>query len=211
MDKARQKIIKNAYDIAAKSYADMCFYELYDKPLDKKLYDLFYERVVNRGMVIEVGCGPGEISNYLRMKGLEIIGLDISDKMIEIAKQLNPFIDFRVGDVFNLNFDNNLLAGVVAPYLIVNFQYEDLTMAFKEINRVLMKNGIFLLSFHAGGRELEIDDFFVKGNKIPYTYFDSEKVKDKLLLAGFKIIEHINRMPYDGEITIRTYIFAEKK
>ena len=68
MDKKRQKIIKNAYDKAAKSYADLCFYELYDKPLDKKLYDLFFERIVNKGVSIEIGCGPGEITNYLKMK-----------------------------------------------------------------------------------------------------------------------------------------------
>lgn len=119
MDTERQKTIKNAYNIAAKKYADMCFYELYDKPLDKKLYDLFFERVVNKGVVLEIGCGPGEISNYLKMKGLDIIGLDISDKMIEIAKQLNPFIDFRIGDVFNLQFKDNSVAGIVAPYLKV--------------------------------------------------------------------------------------------
>ena len=95
MDKDRQDIIKNAYDKAAKAYADKCFYELYDKPLDKKLYDLFFERVVNKGVALEIGCGPGEVSNYLKMKGIEIIGLDISEKMIEIAKQLNPEVTTR--------------------------------------------------------------------------------------------------------------------
>lgn len=147
MDKDRQKIIKNAYDIAAKAYADMCFYELYDKPLDKKLYDLFFERVINKGLVLEIGCGPGEIANYLKMKGIDIIGLDISDKMIEIAKQLNPFIDFRVGDVFNLAFNDNSVAGIVAPYLIVNFKSNDIPKAFSEIYRVLMDKGQLLMHF----------------------------------------------------------------
>jgi ubiquinone/menaquinone biosynthesis C-methylase UbiE len=211
MDTDRQNIIKNAYDIAAKFYADMCFYELYDKPLDKKLYDLFFERVVNRGISLEIGCGPGEIANYLKMKGLDIIGLDISDKMIEIAKQLNPFIDFRVGDVFNLDFSDNSVAGIVAPYLIVNFKLDDIPKAFSEIYRVLIDKGQLLISFHSGQQELELDDFFVKGNSIPYTYFDSGAIRDRLVDSGFKIIEYINRMPYEGEITKRTYIFAEKK
>jgi len=211
MDIDRQKIIKNAYDIAAKAYADMCFYELYDKPLDKKLYDLFFERVVNKGIVLEIGCGPGEIANYLKMKGIDVIGLDISDKMIEIAKQLNPFIDFRVGDVFDLKFKDNSVAGIVAPYLIVNFRLSDIPKAFSEIYRVLNDSGQLLISFHSGQQELELDDFFVKGNTIPYTYFDSDKIKDKLVDSGFKIIEYIHRMPYEGEVTKRTYIFAEKK
>jgi ubiquinone/menaquinone biosynthesis C-methylase UbiE len=211
MDTNRQQIIKNAYDKAAKAYTDKCFYELYDKPLDKKLYDLFFERVVNKGISLEIGCGPGEIANYLKMKGLDIIGLDISDKMIEIAKQINPFIDYRIGDVFDLNFKDNSVAGIVAPYLIVNFKLIDIPKAFSEIHRVLIYKGQLLISFHSGQDELIINDFFVKGNSIPYTFFDSDAIKDSLTECGFRIIEYINRMPYDGEETKRTYIFAEKK
>ena len=210
MDTQRQKIIKNAYNRVAKAYADMCFYELYDKPLDKKLYDLFFERVINKGIALEIGCGPGEIANYLKMKGLNIIGIDISDKMIEIAKQLNPFIDFRVGDVFNLKFNNKSVAGVVAPYLIVNFKLDDVPKALSEIHRVLIDKGQLLISFHSGQQELEINDFFIKGNTIPYTYFDSNTIRDRLIESGFKIIEYITRTPYEGEITTRTYMFAEK-
>lgn len=211
MDKDRQDIIKNAYNKAAKAYADKCFYELYDKPLDKKLYDLFFERVVNKGVVLEIGCGPGEVSNYLKMKGIDIIGLDISEKMIEIAKQLNPFIDFRIGNVFNLKFNDNSVAGIVAPYLIVNFKLNDVLKAFSEIHRVLIEKGQLLISFHSGKEERVINDFFVKGNTIPYTYFEPDEIKDKLTETGFEIIEYINRLPYKGEGTTRTYIFAEKE
>ena len=210
MDKNRQRIIKNAYDIAAELYADMCFYELYDKPLDKKLYDLFFERVVNKGTAIEIGCGPGEIANYLKMKGLDIIGLDISSKMIKVAKKLNPLIDYRIGDVFDLRFNDGSIAGIVAPYLIVNFKLDDISKAFSEIYRVLIDKGQLLISFHSGGQELEINDFFVKGNTIPFTYFDSDTIRDRLVDSGFKIIEYINRMPYEGEVTTRTYIYTEK-
>ncbi len=211
MNKERHSIIKKAYDIAAQAYADKCFYELYDKPLDKKLYDLFFERVLNKGFVLEIGCGPGEISNYLKMKGIDVVGIDISEKMIEIARQLNPFIDFRTGDVFDLQFEDCSVAGIVAPYLIVNFELEDIPEAFSEIHRVLVKNGQFLLSFHSGNQELEIHDFFVQGNTLPYTYFDPDAIKEILIDSGFRISEYINRMPYEGEVTTRTYLFAEKK
>jgi ubiquinone/menaquinone biosynthesis C-methylase UbiE len=211
MNNKRKQKIKKAYDIASKEYANKCFFELYEKPLDRKLYDLFFERTVNKGLVLEIGCGPGEIANYLKMKGMEVIGIDISDKMIEQAKKLNPFIDFRVGDVFHLDIKDKSVAGVAAPYLIVNFEWNDLTRAFKEIHRVLIKQGLFFLSFHAGKEEIEIKDFFVKGNTIPYTFFDSDEVVGILVKSGFRIIEYMNRMPYEGEVTKRTFVFAEKK
>jgi hypothetical protein len=55
MDSKQKQKIKKAYDIASKEYANKCFFELYDKPLDRKLYDLFFERVVNKGPVLEIG------------------------------------------------------------------------------------------------------------------------------------------------------------
>ena len=144
------------------------------------------------------------------MKGLDIIGLDISSKMIKVAKKLNPLIDYRIGDVFDLRFNDGSIAGIVAPYLIVNFKLDDISKAFSEIYRVLIDKGQLLISFHSGGQELEINDFFVKGNTIPFTYFDSDTIRDRLVDSGFKIIEYINRMPYEGEVTTRTYIYTEK-
>ena len=42
VDMDRQKVIKAAYDRVAERYAERCFFEMYDKPLDRKLYDLFF-------------------------------------------------------------------------------------------------------------------------------------------------------------------------
>ena len=211
MDNRRQEQIKKAYDIAAEAYAEKCFFELYDKPLDKKLYDLFFERTVNRGPVLEIGCGPGEIANYLAIKGLPVTGIDISEKMIAVARRLNPHINFETGDVFRLRFSDGEIAGVVAPYLIVNFKEEDLIPAFLEIARVCRPGAAFLISFHTGGQDLIVSDFFVSGNTIPYTYFDSAVVVRLITDAGFAIKEHIVRLPYEGEVTTRAYIFAERK
>lgn len=125
---------------------------------------------------------------------------------------MNPFIDFRIGNVFNLHFKDNSVAGIVAPYLIVNFKLDDVLKAFSEIHRVLVKKGLLLISFHSGKQEeIIVNDFIVKGNTIPYTFFEPNEIKDKLIETGFEIIEYINRLPYKGEGTTRTYIFAEKE
>jgi ubiquinone/menaquinone biosynthesis C-methylase UbiE len=211
MDKKRQETIREAYDRAAGPYAEKCFFELYDKPLDRKLYDLFFERTVNRGPVLEIGCGPGEIANYLRMKGLDVSGIDLSEKMIETAHRLNPHIRFEIGDVFRLREPDASLAGIVAPYLIVNLVREEVPAALAEMCRALQSGGVLLLAFHAGAGDLVVEDFFVKGNSVPYTFFDPAVIADQLAGAGFAVIENIVRLPYEGEQTTRCYIFAEKK
>ena len=110
-----------SYSKVAEKYANAFFNELENKPLDKKLYELFALKVPKNGKCIEIGCGPGEISTYLHSIGINIIGIDKSKEMIDQAKKLNQNIKYIEGDVFELSLENNCINGIVAPYLIVNF------------------------------------------------------------------------------------------
>jgi len=210
MDKKRQNLITGAYDRAAPVYAEKFFYELYDKPLDRKLYDMFYERTVNRGPVLEIGCGPGEIANYLAMKNLPVTGIDISEQMIAAARTLNSRIPFETGDVFALRFADQSIAGIVAPYLIVNFREDDVLPALRQMHRVLAPAGVLLISFHTGEKDLVVHDFFVPGNTLTFSLFDPDRIANYLVEAGFTVTDHLIRRPYQGEVTTRAYIFAQK-
>jgi len=43
---------------------------------------MFAFRIIKQGNNLEVGCGPGEISRYLKDREVNIHGLDISDNMV---------------------------------------------------------------------------------------------------------------------------------
>jgi len=94
-----QKQITVAYDITAHEYATRYFDELDYKPVDRKLLDLFAERIVSPGKVAEIGCGPGEVARYLKNRGVDILGIDISLNMVAEARRLNPDIEFEQGEV----------------------------------------------------------------------------------------------------------------
>ncbi len=205
--------IKSAYDKIAENYGQAFYYELYSKHLDVKLLDLFAERV-NPGMpVCEIGCGPGEISTYLKYKGLTMVGIDISDEMIRVAKQLNPHIDYRVGNVFSLDIPDNYFSGMLAPFLFVNYEIEDIRKAFSEIGRVLIPDGLFYLSFHAGDERIQVDDFLVPKNPLEFIFLDVNAIENLLKETGFETIEWIVRSPYqEGEHkNNRAYFFARNR
>jgi ubiquinone/menaquinone biosynthesis C-methylase UbiE len=211
MKKQSSGQIKRAYDKVAESYGQAFYYELYSKHLDVKLLDLFTERVNPGKPVCEIGCGPGEISTYLKYKGLNMHGIDISDEMIRVAKQLNPYVDYRVGNVFALDLPKNTYSGVLAPFLFVNYEMEDIRKAFAEIRRVLIPDGIFYLSIHAGNERIQVEDFLVPQNPLEFIFLDVNEIEKMLKETGFEIIEWIVRSPYpEGEHkNNRAYFFAK--
>lgn len=113
----RQSICES-YDRLAEEYARRIYDELRNKPLDRKLLECFASSVKGNGELCDIGCGPGHVSRYLFKKGVNIFGLDLSPRMEEIARKLNPSISFREGNMMALNLADARLAGIVSFYAI---------------------------------------------------------------------------------------------
>ena len=210
MDNKGQKERDRAYSKIAQKYKKLFINELQNKPMDRKIYDLFFERVINHGEILEIGCGPGEISNYLWMKGLDITGIDYSKEMIKAAKEYNPEIKFIAGNVFKLKYDDHSIYGIIAPYLIVNFTLEEVKDSLIEMTRVLKKDGVLLISFHIGDDNSETYDNFIEdNNKITFTFFKVDTIVKIIEDVGLKLMEIVTRSPYNDKTT-RAYIFAKK-
>ena len=153
------------------------------------------------------------MAHYLKGRGVNVFGIDFSFRMIEEARRLSPDIEFEQGDVFNLKFEKNSLAGIVAFYLIVNFPREDIPKAIMEMFRVLTPGGILLISFHLGQETIHLEEFF--GQKVlpvDFMFFHQDEIVAMLKNGGFEIDEVITRTPYkDVEYqSHRAYIFAHK-
>ena len=101
-----------------------------------------------------VGCGPcGHIENYISQKGLKVIGMDISEKCIEIAKGNFPEIRFETGDFTKMKYEDEYFDGLVSYYSIIDTPVQYLDKVLKEFNRVLKKDGYLLLVVKEGNTE----------------------------------------------------------
>lgn len=100
--------------------------------------------------VIDCGCGFGTYSIYCAKHGAIIKGLDISDTMIQLAKQEaakgEAQIDFSVQDVTNLsNFPDNSFDVAISS----NAVCFDMFLFFKEVSRILKPKGnLYLCEVH---------------------------------------------------------------
>ena len=212
IDTITQSVREN-YDRLADEYASHISDELAKKPFDRELLHRFAAEVRDVGEVCDLGCGPGHVARYLRDAGTNIFGLDLSRRMLEEARRLNPDVLFREGDMMALDIPDATLAGIVAFYAIVNAPKESLPLVFQEMQRVLKSGGLLLLAFHIGDETLRPNELWGRPVSMDFFLFQPSEIMKHLEAAGFAIEEVLEREPYLPDVEYqsrRAYIFARK-
>lgn len=205
--------VRGSYDQIADEYARRIFNELCNKPLDQELLNRFIAEVSGRGDVCDMGCGPGHVARYLRDKGATVFGLDLSPGMLEQARQLNPDIKFREGNMIALDLKDGSLAAITAFYAIVNLPKWSLPLVFRELERVLQPGGFLLLTFHTGNEVLHQDELWGRSICMDFFLFQPSEIQQYLEAAGLVVEETIEREPYAPDVEYqsrRAYVFARK-
>jgi 2-polyprenyl-3-methyl-5-hydroxy-6-metoxy-1,4-benzoquinol methylase len=77
-----QTELQNSYDRVAEEYAKQFYDELGRKPFDRKMLDWLIEKVDGLGTICDLGCGSGQIANYLYGHGAKVCGIDLSSEMV---------------------------------------------------------------------------------------------------------------------------------
>ena len=190
--------VRDSYDSAADAYTSHLAAELDRKPLDRHLLNRFAEDVRGRGLVADLGCGPGHVAKYLQDQGVSVVGIDLSSEMIRCATRLNPAVEFRTGDMRALDVPTASLAGVVAFYAIVHFRNDELRPVLTEMRRVVAPGGLALLAFHIGEQVVHVEDLFGAPVSLDFVFHSPHAVIETLGAAGFAVIERTEREPYEG-------------
>lgn len=129
---------------------------------------------LNGKKVLDVGCGTGLLSVKLAQKGAEVTGIDLSNDMLEVAR--NRAIDFSLSIEFNQlpmqqiagnpSFDAAVIAIDSLNYVCTE---EEVLQTFKGIYSVLKNGGTLLFDVHS---TFKMDTIFLEG---PFT-FDNQKI-----------------------------------
>ncbi|MAB49917.1 MAG: bifunctional demethylmenaquinone methyltransferase/2-methoxy-6-polyprenyl-1,4-benzoquinol methylase UbiE [Flavobacteriaceae bacterium] len=100
--------------------------------------------------ILDIATGTGDLAiNLASTNAKEIIGLDISNGMLEVgrkkiaSKKLENIISMVIGDSENLPFEDNTFDAITVAFGVRNF--ENLEKGLSEILRVLKPNGIFVI------------------------------------------------------------------
>lgn len=202
--------IRQSYDAVAEDYILRIYDELRHKPLDQQLLDQLVLEA-RGGPICDIGCGPGHVARYLHEQGADVCGIDLSDAMVERARELNPGIGFRQGDMRALDVNGGSFAAIAAFYSLIHIPREEMVPVLGELRRVLRPDGLLLAAVHLGDSTLHLDEWWGHAVSVDFHFFGTAEMSDWLESAGFVVTSIIEREPYP-EIehqSRRAYIFAK--
>ncbi|HEX6818566.1 MAG TPA: methyltransferase domain-containing protein [Ktedonobacterales bacterium] len=201
-----------SYDRVAGEYAAQFFGELAHKPLDRALLDAFAEEVRGIGPVADIGCGPGQVANYLADRGVDARGIDLSPEMVARAQQLSPAIPFSVGSMLALDLPDTSLGGITAFYSIIHIPPAHVPQALAEFHRVLRPGGLLLLAFHVGDEVIHREEWWDQPVALDFQFYQPDMLAHELESAGFTVEMRMIRAPYvpHEHPSQRGYLLARK-
>ena len=93
------------------------------------------------GVIADLGCGSGVFTSLLTKAGFTATGVDLSPRMVELARKLHRGSIFTEGDVESLPFEDETFDGVLLSGLLHHLP--DPTACIREVRRILKPGGRF--------------------------------------------------------------------
>ena len=138
------------------------------------------------GRVLDLGCGSGiPASRFLIEQGFRVVGIDISPRMVELARKSVPEATFEVRDMLSLQPSEIRVEGIVALYSIFHVDREKHQALLRLLRSCLGEDGVVLLTMGASEWEGSEPDFH--GASMFWSHFGPERNLSMLNAAGFTV------------------------
>jgi len=124
------------------------FYDIMMREMDYKEWAFYIEEIIkkfsNGNKILDLACGTGNITEFLKNKKYNVFGLDISFNMLQLAKKKNVN-NLVNGTFFKLPFKDKSFDVVLSTFDSLNNveSLNDLKNVFSEVYRVLRNGGLW--------------------------------------------------------------------
>jgi ubiquinone/menaquinone biosynthesis C-methylase UbiE len=188
MDKSLIKDLYNKFALEYHAKRNSFKESFYNTFIELPAISALVKEVVRNKKVLDLGCGTGIFTKKIHEWEGKVIGIDFSEAMINIAKDESPLIEFYILDAERTNFPDNEF-DIVTNSLMIHY-FDDLNNLFREINRILKQNGLFIFSFHHPFNEvIEKIDINDRIENILNDYFNEKEYSWKML-EGMNLISY---------------------
>ncbi|MFX0105502.1 MAG: class I SAM-dependent methyltransferase [Candidatus Hodarchaeota archaeon] len=195
------KIVEQGYNKIAEDYYNHRNLNKFNNELEE-----FASLLSNNAHVLDVGCGAGiPTAKFLTERGIQVTGIDLSDKMLSLARENVPSAEFIKMDINKLEFNENTFDGIISVYTLFHVPKEKHFEIFKKFYKILKSDGIILINTGISESEGK-SNFF--GVPMFWSNFSPKTTLNLVKEAGFSII-------FDGILErggeLQYWIYGKKK
>lgn len=149
--------------------------DLHGKVQFQKEIDVLVENLENRSKILDVGTAIGDYPKYLTErcnKNFDVIGVDSSENMINVAMKKAPKANFQVMDMRSLDFSDNSFNAIICLATLIHVDDDTAIKILEKFDSMLKDNGLIIINVMehiSGNKEIyEKEPFNPKYN----TYFN---------------------------------------
>ncbi|NUO79862.1 methyltransferase domain-containing protein [candidate division KSB1 bacterium] len=133
------------------------------------LLEMLRRKGIHRGLVIDLGCGSGIWARALTQAGYEVLGIDISSAMIQLARRKAPLAKFKIASLLRCKLPSCVAITSLGECL--NYQFDrhtkiDLITFFERVYSALQPGGVFIFDIAEPG--------YVHGTNPQRTYVEGK-------------------------------------
>lgn len=202
-----KRIVEEGYDKIANEYAAA---RSTLGQSGRKYLDLLLERLPEGSRVLDLGCGSGVPVTRILTERHEVVGVDISRRQVQLARENVPDAIFFIGDMTEVSFPPETFDAIVSLLAIIHVPREEHANLFRKMHAMLKDGGLVLLTLGSEDWVSSHDDRFF-GVKMYWSHYDKETSKRIVEKAGFRFVQSsIEGEEFHGQHEERLYLLAEK-
>ena len=169
-----------------------------------------------KARILDIACGPGNITNFLQGErpDLQVLGIDIAPNMVKLAQVNNPLARFEIMDCMDIDQIDGLFHGIVCGFILPYLSKNELTLFLKKVKDCLFSDGLLYISTMEGQHEQSAWQGPSSGDgpSLFMNYYNEDLLGRLLSESGFKILE-VTRVahPQGNEVTSNDLVLIAQK
>jgi len=145
--------------------------------------------VLPNSRILEIGCGLGDL--LASLGGKRSVGVDISSRMVELARVRHPGLDFRVGDVERDAMPEGPFDAIIFSDAVGHL--DDIQRAFEQVRPLLAPTGRMIVTYYNFVWEPILKAAEMVGRKTPWpdqNWLSMQDIGNLLHLSGYEVVRH---------------------
>jgi 2-polyprenyl-3-methyl-5-hydroxy-6-metoxy-1,4-benzoquinol methylase len=155
--------------------------------------DTFLSLLPKGATILDVGCGSGYKTKYIKDKGFNAAGIDFSEEMIKFAKEKYTDVDFEVVDVYDLDKYPKTFDGIYSQAVFLHIPKKRSIEVLEKMKSRLNDGGLLHLALKEV-KDKKVEEEIKKENDFGYeferlfVYYTLDELRGYFMSLGFEMV-----------------------